>query len=150
MFEESLNWGMTAFNIFGDFVSGKQAENLDSLFGDMVVWPVSIDEWLIGSGDFLFGAPVRGTDIGYFIRLNYGGIIYMLLWFFLCIYMFYRLFPINKTLTCLLFISLIYFNYKSDFFIVNPASRFFFFIYVICILDQKSFMRPNKYECYHQ
>lgn len=143
MIEESLNWGMTSFNILGDFFSGKQAENFDSLLGDMVVWPASIDEWLIGSGRFLFGAPVRGTDIGYFIRLNYGGIIYILLWFILCIYMFYRLFPVNKVLTCLLFISLTYLNYKSDFFIVNPASRFFFFIYAICILDQKNFTRLN-------
>lgn len=137
--ETSLQWGLTSWDILLDAFSGERTENVDLLLGDMVVWPSGIDEWLVGTGKNLFNTSINNTDVGYFIRLNYGGIVYFLLWFFLCLYMFIRMREHNKGMALLLFCSLIYLNYKGDFFIVNPASRFFFLVYVWSILDKSLF-----------
>lgn len=130
----SLEWGMTTFNIISDLLQGKEAENFDALLGDMVVWPQTLLEWLIGCGYTL-----RNTDVGYFIRLNYGGIFYLIVWFIFIIYLFTRLYKNNNKIAVLLFMSLLFLNYKADFFVINPSSRFFFLVYVIWILNAKYF-----------
>ena len=139
MLNAAFKWGMSTFEIVDDFVAGKEVENVNTLLDDMVVWPNSLDEWLIGSGFYIFSDAFRTTDVGYFLRLNYGGIVYFSFWLFFIIYLFRRLYFVNKKVALLLFISLIYLNYKSDFFLVNPASRFFFLVYVLCILDYRNF-----------
>lgn len=139
MLNAAFKWGMSTFEIVDDFVAGKEVENVNTLLDDMVVWPNSLDEWLIGSGFYIFSDAFRTTDVGYFLRLNYGGIVYFSFWLFFSIYLFRRLYFVNKKVALLLFISLIYLNYKSDFFLVNPASRFFFLVYVLCILDYRNF-----------
>lgn len=135
----AFHWGMSTFDILGDFLAGEQGENVEVLLNDMVVWPTAFHEYIVGSGRYLFTGYEVNTDIGYFLRLNYGGILYLLSWLQLLIFMFRRLFSLNKSVTLLLFISLLYLNYKSDFFVVNPASRFFFMVYVLCVLNIKSF-----------
>ena len=135
----AFQWGMSTFDILGDFLAGEQGENVEVLLNDMVVWPTAFHEYIVGSGRYLFTGYEVNTDIGYFLRLNYGGILYLLSWLQLLIFMFRRLFSLNKSVTLLLFISLLYLNYKSDFFVVNPASRFFFMVYVLCVLNIKSF-----------
>lgn len=134
MLNASLEWSQTTFEIISDLLSGEQSENVEVLLNDMVIFPSNVEEWLIGSGEMV------SSDIGYFIRLNYGGIVYAFLWCVFCCYMFIRLCKVNKGIALLLFISLLYLNYKADFFVVNPGSRFFIFVYVIIILD-KSLLR---------
>ena len=144
MLRTSLEWSKSTIDIFSDFLLGENTENVDALLGDMVKWPSSFIEWILGSGENLFNVRGRNTDVGYFIRLNYGGIIYMLSWMVLWIYMFRRLFPINKGIALLIFLSLIYLNYKGDYFVVNPGSRFFFLIYSLIIIDHSLFNNPLK------
>ena len=106
----------------------------------MIVLPSSIDEWLIGSGKNIFSDAHNNSDIGYFILLNYGGIFYLIMWISFCIYMFRRLYKLNNGIALILFISLVYLNYKGDFFIVNSGSRFFFLIYSLIVMDSSLFV----------
>lgn len=142
--DAAFQWGMSTFDILGDFLSGEQSENVEVLLNDMVVWPTTFHEYIVGSGRYLFTGYNVNTDVGYFLRLNYGGVLYLLFWLQLLIFMFRRLFHLNKLVALLLFISLLYLNYKSDFFVVNPASRFFFMVYVLCVLDVKSFSHQKS------
>jgi hypothetical protein len=139
----SFEWGMSTFDILDDLSKGEKAENVDVLFSDMLVFPDSVAHWILGSGEYLFlNETNRNTDIGYLLRLNYGGIIYFLCYILLAIYMSMRLFRVNRELSLIMFLSLIYLNFKADFFIINPASRFFFLIYVLAILSP-SFLNLN-------
>lgn len=136
MLSISAEWSTTTFEILSDLSEGKKTENMDVLMGDFLVWPKYIDEWLIGRGINIFSNPeFKHSDIGYIIRLNYGGIIYLFCWIALWLYMFSRLYSKNKQICIILFVSLIYLNFKGDFFVVNPASRFFFLVYIWTILE---------------
>ena len=135
----AVEWGMSAFNIIGDFIAGNKAENFDTLLSDMVIWPDSFLNWIIGNGKYLFTGYNQSTDVGYFLRLNYGGIIYVMLFVILMFYMAIRIFNTNRIMSLVLFSSILLLNYKADFFVVNPGSRFFFLIYTVCILDSSLF-----------
>ena len=139
---ESMSWGLNTFELILDLMNGKDVENMDALTKDMVQIPHDFNIWLYGCGKNIFSITVpeySTSDIGYCIRLMYGGIFYCCLWLFLIIYMFMRMLKANKTCALILFLSLVYMNWKSDFFVVTPASRFFFFIYVYCILKNKTY-----------
>lgn len=140
MLNMSLEWAKTSLDIFSDFINGEESENVEVLLNDMIVLPSSIDEWLIGSGKNIFSDAHNNSDIGYFIRLNYGGIFYLIMWISFWIYMFRRLYKLNNGIALILFISLVYLNYKGDFFIVNSGSRFFFLIYSLIVMDSSLFV----------
>lgn len=145
---ESVEWGLSFFQIMGDFLGGKDAENMDalSLTGSMVQFPHSISAWIMGEGVNIYGEgymDYNDSDIGYCIRTVYGGLLYMIVWIVLWVVMYRRIVKKNREMALLLFISLIYLNWKSDFFVVTASCRFFFFIYVCCIMDP-SFMKINE------
>lgn len=136
---ESLQWGLSFFEILGDFISGRDAENMDalSLTGTMVQLPKSFNAWILGEGVNLFDGPYlryNNSDIGFCIRIVYGGLIYMTPWCILWFYMFKRLNRVNHKLALIMFISLVYMNWKSDFFVLTASCRFFFLIYVFCMM----------------
>jgi hypothetical protein len=141
----SFEWASSTIDILSDLSKGEKTENIDVLFTDMIILPESIHDWILGSGEYLFSNEQKAnTDIGYFLRLNYGGIIYLFLFLFLAFFMAKRLYSFNKILSLLMFISLIYLNFKSDFFIVNSVSRFFFLVYVVSLIDNTSFRFQNN------
>lgn len=137
MLSIAAEWSKSSIDIISDLIEGKKTENIDTLTGDMLFFPTSIDEWLIGQGVNVGSSTdvPRNSDIGYVIRLMYGGMIYLLFWFFLLLTMFKRMRAVDNKLSLLVFISLIYLNYKGDYFVVVPASRFFFLIYVWTIMN---------------
>jgi hypothetical protein len=143
LFDNVFRWGMTSFDIAADFFHGEKTENMEYLLGAGIVLPHNLFGWLIGYGESFYIDGKRTTDIGYFLRLLYGGWIYCLLFAFLLFYMFNRMLSLNKIIAFLFFLSLIYLNYKGDFFTINSASRFFFLIYCCCILDNRLFKQVN-------
>ena len=146
---ESVKWGLSTFAIIGDILQGKEAENTEALFHDMVQFPDNIADWLLGTGRNIYQTYYGNystSDIGFCIRTVYGGIIYMFFWFGLWITMFRRCKRHNRTLAYIMFGSLLYLNWKGDFFVVNPSCRFFFFVYVLCILDS-SFLNHKLLVC---
>lgn len=143
---ESVEWGLSTFKIIGDMLSGNEAENVDVLFHDMVQFPISLSDWLVGTGYNLFQDSIYGyrqSDIGFCIRSVYGGMVYMSLWLILWVTMYKRIRNINRILAYIMFGSLLYLNWKSDFFVVNTSCRFFFLVYVLTILDS-NFLRNKK------
>ena len=133
--EESISWGKSTLDIITALFSGEEAENVDGLTGTMVFFPEDLITWLIGTGHNVFSHKYNGqtSDIGYIIRLLYGGIFYMILTvgylFFTC----KRVYQIDKAVGLLLLLSVLVFNYKTDFLTIAPCSRLFFLIYVITI-----------------
>lgn len=140
MFQMAIEWGKSAWTIFLDALNGKHSENVNTLLNEMIIWPHGLKNWIIGTGVNIYENTFgNNSDIGYLIRLNYGGIIYVCIWTLMCVYMGTRLFNRDKLLSILLFSSLIYLNFKADFFIVNSGSRFFYLIYVLGIYSKISF-----------
>jgi hypothetical protein len=138
------DWFMNVFyDLENIFVKKEMTGVVQTLLSDMLIFPQNTFEWIVGSGICKYTEGYERTDIGYLLRLNYGGIIYSSLYFILLVFMFLRLVKVNKHAAYLLFISLIYLNFKGDFFIINPSSRFFFFVYVICLMNH-SYFKPIK------
>lgn len=143
---ESMEWGLNVFQLIGDMLSGKQIENMDALTDTMVFFPQDLASFLFGTGYNIFSDYPHGyghSDIGYCIRMVYGGIFYVGLWMILLVKMFLRLRKVNRNMAILLFVSLLYMNWKSDFFVVTPASRFFFLLYAFCLLDSRCFKKDE-------
>lgn len=143
MLKISTEWGMSSFDILGDLFFGEKSENVEVLLGDMLVFPNTFWNWIVGSGIFMFVNVESSTDIGYLLRLNFGGIIYSMIYLLMLLYMFKRQIGVNKILALLMFISLIYCHFKGDFFVVNPGSRFFFLIYAFSVLNT-NFLKYNR------
>ena len=141
--KQSVEWGLSFFDIMGDYFSGEEAENMDalSLTGTMAQLPHSLSAWFIGEGVNLLGnssfKDYNSSDIGYCCRLIYGGIFYMLLWFLLWLQTFRRLILINKPIAVLFFCSILVLNWKGDFWGPTLCCRFFFMIYVFCIMNNE-------------
>lgn len=133
---ESLRWGMTFFTELNEFfMEDKNSGALGSLLGDMVVLPDTLWGFIWGTGEFIFTGAKKNTDVGYFLRLYFGGFIYVFLYSSFVLYIINRVWSINIKLACLLLFTFLICNYKADFFIVNPASRFYILLYVIIILS---------------
>ncbi len=63
------------------------------IFGSMVIWPESSEQWILGRGYDIFWARggVGNSDNGWIRQLNYGGIIYLCLFYSIFIYLLRRL-----------------------------------------------------------
>lgn len=143
---EALNktyeWSLTFFDIFSSLLSGEKVENAEALLDTMIIFPQSIDEWLIGSGRIL-STESDGSDIGYIVRLNFGGIVYIFIIIVFLLYLFSKLKRIDYKVAILWIITALYANYKGDFLINTPLSRFLMLYYVYIILLR------NKYNHYN-
>lgn len=137
--EESLEWGKTTLDIMEGLIKGEDVDNVEALTQTMVFYPETIGGWLFGGGYSVYSGNTvigKSSDIGYIIRLHYGGIIYLLILVGVIIGMCKRLYKINKPIAILMFLSFLIFNYKTDFFIMSPCSRLFFLVYVILVCSQ--------------
>lgn len=63
------------------------------LFDRMVIWPENVEQWILGRGYDIFKAQggVGNSDNGWIRQLNYGGIVYLLIFYSIIIYIFRRL-----------------------------------------------------------
>lgn len=63
------------------------------LFGRMIIWPETVEQWIFGRGYDVFKARggVGNSDNGWIRQLNYGGIMYLLIFYSIVIYMLRRL-----------------------------------------------------------
>lgn len=124
--DDTLIWAMTFFDEIGEGKEGGTAEVL--LTSD--VWPENSMEWIAGKGFNIFD-PVRGdrSDVGYFIELCYGGIIYCVL---LVVFVWMLVKPAFKKMppTCFwtYFISIFLLNLKSEYIARNMAFTFLILI----------------------
>ncbi len=63
------------------------------IFGHMVIWPETDEQWILGRGYDIFKArgSVGNSDNGWIRQLNYGGIIYLLIFYSIIISLLRRL-----------------------------------------------------------
>lgn len=138
MLGQAFEWGNTTWSILGDILSGNidQAENMNALTDSMIVFPKGTD-WIFGTGRSIILDEINNSDIGYIIRLNYGGVFYLSIELCLYIYMFRRSYMLNKLYALFIFLPIIYINWKGDFFIIHSLARFVFLLYVwmICYYE---------------
>lgn len=140
--DKTVEWSLTSIEIADDFFHGEKTENVEALSSSMIIWPNDIFEWMLGSGVDL-STVKNGSDIGYIVRLNYGGIIYLLLIFSFIMILFKRLWKFNQELALLLIMTLLVANFKGDFFLNNPLTRFIMFIYTAIIMNRNLFTLPR-------
>ena len=81
--DETKMWLQEFFYEIQDALTGTsnaQYSVVDTYTGDFLIWPSSIEEWIIGRGYSVFKVSKElsvHSDIGFIRQLNYGGIIYL-------------------------------------------------------------------------
>lgn len=59
-----------------------ESSTVNTLAGQMAIWPDNVFQWVFGRGYYMFGHPNgSNTDMGWFLQLNLGGLVYMWLLF---------------------------------------------------------------------
>lgn len=116
---------------------------ISNLFHRMVVWPSDF-EWIVGRGINLYDIKTKigHSDMGWFIQLNYGGLLYVALLFSIFITIAKRLLKLNSAFAIFFIGVVLVVNTKSIFF---PSISFFpslMLVYVVYILNYPSIKRP--------
>lgn len=130
--QETVQWGLDFFTQLYDFVAyGNDSESntLNYLFSEMFVFPETISGIFWGDG-----AVVKDvTDVGYFQQINFGGILYCLIWVSFFLYIFHRWkqsCPDLKWFINLLMLSLFISNIKGNAFVTTPFLRTIILLYM--------------------
>lgn len=152
---ETFEWTFSFFEQISDYFFGTQysdskSTTFDALFGRMLVWPDTFSEWIFGRGFSIFGranlSTVASSDVGYILQLNYGGIIYMLLW---CLFFIVLLSKIrgNKYVFYVILFMLLIANIKGSVCGTNDFLRGVI-LYGLYMVHMKSLTQNNQYRGY--
>lgn len=150
---ENIEWAFDFFVQISDFLSGKAGDSdentFDALFGRMAVFPETTFEWFFGTGKNIFIETLGfNSDVGYLIQLNYGGVLYMLLFSILIWYMIRRLNIImsknEKWIVYLILFTIVIGNIKGLFISVNSNFRFIMLLYLFFVIKYKNSTVPIK------
>jgi len=137
-YQETFDWLSKGFEDITAIFQGGSSNVGDVLFVDEVFLPSNTFEFIFGTGNF--SAGIGRVDNGYYYLLWFGGWMIMMIVFSFLIYMFSRLYLIQKDHyhTFLFFILLLIFSIKSNY-LFNPSgiSRLLCFYYVYTILNHK-------------
>lgn len=132
----AFEWVQQFFYEVNDFFLGTELatySTADTLFKKMIVVPDNLLEWILGQGETMFGV-VRGTDLGYLQKLNYGGVVLLFLYALLIFRMSKRLLKYNAIYFLLFFLSVILISEIKGNFIPNSGGfRLMFLLYVFII-----------------
>ncbi len=74
------------------------------IFGSHVIWPENIDEWMLGRGYDIFYASGFHSDNGWIRQLNFGGLFYILLFYYIMIFLMRRLVNSHQRVYMLIFL----------------------------------------------
>ena len=77
------------------------------IFGSMVIWPDTFEEWMSGRGYDIFERRlgVGRSDNGWIRQLNYGGLIYLTLFYTMIIFLLKRMNSFNQRSFVLIFVA---------------------------------------------
>ena len=113
---------------------------MDALLGQMIVFPDTFEEWIIGRGYSIFGTGKNITsDVGFILQLNYGGIIYLSLLFFLIVIIIKRMrfYHIDNWFVLLFFVTFLICNFKGEMLPNTGIFRFLMILYIYKVLCKK-------------
>jgi hypothetical protein len=136
--EKTISWGLDFFKQVSDYFVGNEnmkSSTINVLLSDMKVLPATTSEWLIGSGTSFYLNVGHSTDVGYFLQLTYGGIIYVTLLLSLVMKMSFRIFIYKeyRWFLCLFMLTTLICNIKGDFVPGSAGFRLLMLIYVYMI-----------------
>ena len=93
--DKSFDWINNFYLEIGDLFTGSTNADYNTtqtLFVDMVVLPSNTIEWIFGSGQSLFLSYSNSTDVGFFLKLNYGGLVFTGMLLILVLMIFFKTF----------------------------------------------------------
>lgn len=132
------------------YAKGEDAGSI-SVLRSQWQWPSDLSGWLVGRGINIFYDSSRGhSDIGYFIQLNYGGLVYIAL--LLClVYRVAKFFFENKKSFFGLFFILTFIiaNYKGQFLLASGCFRLYILIMVFYVYSQIMTERNKQIKNYY-
>ena len=132
--EYTVAWILDFQDQLGDM---EDARILKTLFQSMMILPETTSEWIIGKGVSLFslGYGEAHSDVGWFIQLYYGGILYLIILYSIIVYMSIRLVS-NRYFLYMYFLvgTFVIINTKSSFYPGNGEFTLLLFLYCIYIL----------------
>ena len=132
--ENTVAWILDFQDQLGDM---EDARILKTLFQNMMVLPETTSEWIIGKGLSVFRMEYgeAHSDVGWFIQLCYGGIIYLIILYSIIVYMSIRLASKHYFLFMYFLVgTFAIINTKSSFYPGNGAFSLLLFLYCIYIL----------------
>lgn len=134
-FPETIEWVTSGYEETSEAFEGNRTGTFQALH-DMAVLPSGLFEWIIGSGRYIFRDNTNNSDIGYFLQLNYGGIMYMglLIYTFAMVLKKIKKNGSGKPLVVSIALVLLIANYKGNVLTSNEFVRFIFlfaFVYSI-------------------
>lgn len=120
-------------------LSGKSEFDTFSALRSMLIIPDNLLTLIFGSGTNIFLKIGSGSDIGYIILLNYGGIVLLLLFSVYWILIAKKIWSLKPSIYYFLILMAIVFtaNYKGLFFDAKPGTRTFLIIYISLVLQKK-------------
>lgn len=134
--EFSLSLFKEAQDVIQGNVEGSYAAN--ELFNNMIVFPPSILEWVVGRGySIVKGGSAGYSDVGWILQLNYGGLIYITILYLFFLTMIRRL-RIHKKRTCMwtMIMYILLINTKSSIFPGYSSFYLLFMFYAIKLLPE--------------
>lgn len=144
-YEQTIDWAISFFQEISDVILsddvGMESTNMDTLLNDMVVLPDTFMGWIWGTGENIFSSPIRNSDIGYFIQLNYGGLTYCFFFALLVFSLFLKIqrYRIEEKWFPYLFIVVILAcSYKGLFLITNSGFRILMILYFLYFLRART------------
>ena len=136
----TMEWSMSVFKEAQDVSQGNIQESYaaNELFNNMIVFPPSFLEWIVGRGySIVKGGSAGYSDVGWILQLNYGGIFYVSLLYSFFFVMLRRLSA--KRLRTTLGIVLVYIlliNTKSSIFPGYSSFYLLFMFYAMKLLPE--------------
>jgi len=116
------------------------AETFNTLTGRMAIWPDNFIQWIVGRGIYMFGQTSgNNTDVGWFLQLNLGGIVYLFILYNLIKTIYKKMYnyDLSRYLILLGIGTIIIANTKGDFINNTGGFRLLLLISYYCILWKK-------------
>ncbi len=148
--EGTLRWIREFNDLLLAFYTGEKSIGEYATFSSMIIWPSSAMEWILGRGISLYDMKNSlHSDVGWIIQLNYGGLIYLILFVLFLVVMAMRLWRLKKKVFMCLFISIVV--------IVNTKSRIvpglggefgvLMLIYCLIVINATKNMKMFSFAC---
>lgn len=150
-FKDTIEWIVGGFEDLLGLFRGELSGNFEVL-SDMIIVPDTVLGLLFGTGENVFLAR-KNSDIGYILQLNFGGIIYILIFLLIVFSLYYKLKKYNRTqhrwFNLVFLGTFLICNIKGLFFFTCSGMRLSMILFFLYVLSGKSTCTREKLEsCY--
>ena len=141
MEDRTYEWIMAFYNEVVNVVESRDITASDTgslIFGNMVIWPENMEQWLWGRGYDIFRSRggVGNSDNGWIRQLNYGGVLFLVLFYSIMISLLHRL-KRNKQWSYL-FVFIIVFTITNSKTTAFPSTQIFVLLMLIYYFKVKN------------